>query len=115
MRVKGFNTTKMNFLHTRLRVLTKLGGTKTAGIQLLHTRLRVLKNLRRNTPGKALPTATPANRRGVPRPDPRRETGKTLPTTTPAYCRGGPRPVPGRDPTTEQTPAAPPPAGDLSP
>ena len=109
------NTAEMNFLHTRLRVLTKRGETKTPEIQLLHTRLRVLKNLRENTPGKALPTATPANRRGGPRPGPRRETGKALPTTTPAYCRGGPRPVPGRDPTTEQTPAAPPSPADLSP
>ena len=78
------NTAEMNFLHTRLRVLTKPGEPKTAEIQLLRTRLRVLKNLRENTPGKALPT------------------------TTPAYRRGDPRPVPGRDPTTEQTPAAPP-------
>ena len=47
------NTAEMNFLHTRLRVLTKPGEPKTAEIQLLHTRLRVLKNLRENTTGKA--------------------------------------------------------------
>jgi len=85
------NTAEMDFLHTRLRVLTKPGEPKAAEIQLLHTRLRVLKNLRENTPGKALPTATPANRRGVPRPDPR------------------------RDPTTEQAPAAPPRPATLPP
>ena len=44
------NTAEMNFLHTRLRVLTKPGETKTPEIQLLHTRLRALKNLRENTP-----------------------------------------------------------------
>ena len=82
MGTKGINTAEMNFLHTRLLVLTKLGETKTAEMKLLHTRLRVLKKLREST------------------------TGKALPTTTPAYRRGGPRPGPGRDPTTEQTPAA---------
>ena len=55
---KGINTAEMNFLHTRLRVLTKLGETKTAEMKLLHTRPRVLKKLRENTTGKALPTTT---------------------------------------------------------
>ena len=92
------NTPEMNFLHTRLRVLTKPGEPKTAEIQLLRTRLRVLKNLRENTPGKALPIATPANRRGVPRPTP----GETPPLSRP------PPPPPGRRPFPLTTTARPP-------